>query len=245
MGKKRFHDTTPGTSLGLWEDPDLQPTKKYSGSGFRSCYETHPAVPLLKGMFYGGSCSTPMIENADVYIGFDWGMRPRQSLPWQEKRPTEVYYPVADRHAPDNPKTFIKLIDWAAEQLEQGRVVHAGCIGGHGRTGAFLAALWKVTKNHEDAITAIRKAYCHKAVESSAQVAFLTKHFGITSVDGTDSAKYKGSSGSKSSSWTAVSKSWGSELKTQPKTPPTLAFSNATTVYTPVKSLACIWGAVI
>lgn len=201
-------------------------------------------MPLLNGKFYGGSCSTPVVKNADVYIGFDYSMKPRSGFPWEEDRPVDVYFPVVDRGVVDNPKDFIALVDWTVKQLDAGKTVHAGCIGGHGRTGTFLAALWKTATGYEDAITAVRTAYCHKAVESEKQVVFLSKYFGIKKVSGTDA--HKSSSYSTGKTWTAApapKKSWGSELQAPPSK--TVAFADAKQVHTPVKSLACIWGTAI
>ena len=64
---------------------------------------------------------------------------------------------------------------WPAVQgvgnmIAEGRVVEIGCIGAHGRTGTFVCLLmvafgWPA----QEAIDAIRKHYCSKAVETKAQ----------------------------------------------------------------------------
>ena len=94
-------------------------------------------------------------------------------------------------NVPDDPAEFKKMVTWTLQQLDEGKKVHCGCIGGHGRTGTFLAALC-AEAGEKDAITYVRKNYCKKAVESTKQAEFLTKHFGVTEVEGyKDTASYK------------------------------------------------------
>ena len=149
-------------------------------STYTKCYETHPALEIGGGTLIGGSCLSPVTLNADVYIGFDYGMKPIKTKPWLgEKAPIHVHYEVTDMHAPKDAKDYIELVKWTIAQLEAGKIVHAGCIGGHGRTGMFFAAIYKTVTGEEDAITKVRELYCEKAVESKAQVNFLHEHFGI------------------------------------------------------------------
>ena len=75
------------------------------------------------------------------------------------------------------------MVKWLAKQVEAGKKVHVGCIGGHGRTGLVLAALARVMIDEKDAIAYVRKNYCHKVVETTAQVNFLAKHWGIAKAD--------------------------------------------------------------
>ena len=157
--------------------PKLYDFSKTSG---KNCYDTHP--PLAIGdtglVVYGGSCSHPVVKDADVYIGFDWSMTfTDRHYPWTPGH--EILYKISDMRAPEEAKHFTKLVSWTAEQLHAGGKVHCGCIGGHGRTGLFLSALVKHMTGIEDAIGYVRKGYCSKAVESSEQIAFLGKHFGI------------------------------------------------------------------
>jgi hypothetical protein len=115
--------------------------------------------------------------------------------PW--KKGDEVYFRIQDMGVPQKPDEFKKLVKWTREQLEAGRKVHCGCIGGHGRTGTFLAALVS-DFGVEDAVTYVRENYCQKAVESKSQMDFLQEHFGIKKVEGSKSSKsyssHKGSS---------------------------------------------------
>jgi hypothetical protein len=141
---------------------------------------------------YGGSCLSPAVFDADVYIGFDHGMKlTAASWPWHaDKGPVEVYFPVTDMHAPMDAVEFRNLVEWTAAQIKAGKKVHAGCIGGHGRTGTFFAALVAFMTGETDAITYVRKHYCQKAVESESQIKFLEKHYGVKPVAGSKSRTY-------------------------------------------------------
>lgn len=147
------------------------------------CYTTHKPLVLGGGTVYGGSCIHPVIPDADVYIGLDTGMTVLRYLPW-EKVIQQVLYPVTDMAAPSDPAGFKKLVEFVCNQLRDGKTVHLGCIGGHGRTGTLLSAVHKVVTGEADSISMVRKVYCKKAVESMVQVSFLHKHFGIDKVDG-------------------------------------------------------------
>src|SRR5260370_28453547 len=105
------------------------------------CYESHPIfmIPCAEGEMvgiYGGSCISPVIKGADVYVGFDSSMTYGRAMPWDGG--VEILYKIQDRGVPKDIVLFKKLVAWVAEQLLGGKTVHAGCIGGHGRTGLFL-----------------------------------------------------------------------------------------------------------
>ena len=54
------------------------------------------------------------------------------------------------------------------------------CIGGHGRTGTFFAALVAhMMPEVKDPIAYVRENYCNEAVETEEQIAFLIEHFGV------------------------------------------------------------------
>jgi hypothetical protein len=149
-----------------------------------SCHESHPPMKLPGDDFvvYGGSCLHPKVKDADVYIGFDAGMRrTERQYPWVKD--DEVKFEIADMSTPKDAAAFGRLVDWTAEQIRAGRKVHCGCIGGHGRTGMFLAAL--VAKfGEKDAIAYVRENYCQKAVESGSQIKFLVERFKVFSAKG-------------------------------------------------------------
>lgn len=150
----------------------------------KKCYESHPPLKVGEYTIYGGSCSSPAVKDANIYIGFDYSMSfSTGHWPWA-KQTEEVYYHITDMQPPSDAKSFKQMIAWAAEQLKAGKKVHVGCIGGHGRTGTFLAALVTHMTGELDSITYVRKHYCQKAVETQGQIDFLHKHFGITKVQG-------------------------------------------------------------
>jgi hypothetical protein len=219
----------------LWDDLGMSGTgsrykgghsSSYSGysSGYKRCYESHPPLPLpgTELVVYGGSCSNPVVTDADVYIGFDSSMaRTQRSWPW--KKGMEFLFKITDMQAPDNAEEFKKLIAWSKKQIDEGKKLHAGCIGGHGRTGTFLAALVS-EYGEKDAISYVREHYCQKAVESSVQVDFLKKHFGIIPAKGAKS--YGTSKTNKKTALSVVSE------KPDPKTK----------VYSPIAGMGSIWG---
>ncbi len=154
-----------------------------AGGGYHKCYEDHPEVKFPhegSGVLVGGSCTYPTVEDADVYIGFSSsGMwQTSRAYPWTTGN--EFLFEITDGQAPVDAAAFSDLVDWTIRELLDGRKVHAGCIGGHGRTGMFIVAVVsRMVPEIEDAIAYVRESYCAKAVESVEQVMFLVKNFGV------------------------------------------------------------------
>lgn len=147
----------------------------------RPCWP-HPLLEIKPGMppVAGSASYSPVVDDYDVYIGFDAMELTKRHLPWMPG--VEIKYPIQDMSVPKDLKTYRELVDWTLEQLEGGARVHAGCIGGHGRTGMFFAALVAVATGRKNAITYVREHYCKKACETSAQIDFLVKHYGVDPV---------------------------------------------------------------
>jgi len=167
-----------GAPKSAYKDPDT--AFGMTGTGYRRCYQDHSPMPLPGSdkVVYGGSCSSPVVDDADIHVGLDGSMkRTSRRFPWEPG--DEVYYPITDMEPPKDPPAFRKMIEWLKEQIDAGRKVHVGCIGGHGRTGTVFAALVSLY-GEADAIAYVRKHYCVKAVESQRQVAFLGSYFGVT-----------------------------------------------------------------
>lgn len=188
----------------LFSDPDLDPdfdmdsystlaqdagdkVKSTRGQSFKKrsarCLDTHPELKIGGGIFYGGSCGHPTVHDADIYIGFQSGMaHSNRRFPWHPGH--EIDFRVTDYHAPDKKDegAYVKLVDWTVAQLATGARVHAGCIGGHGRTGMFLAAVL-ARLGVSNPIAHARSHYCDRAVESVEQVNFLVRVFGCEKVD--------------------------------------------------------------
>ena len=155
----------------------------------RLCWP-HPLLEIKPGMppVAGGGCSTPAVDDYDIYIGFDRMTLTTRHLPWTPG--VEIEYFIPDMTVPKDVATYRKLIDWTLEQMEGGARVHAGCIGGHGRTGMFFVALVAVATGRKDAIAYVREHYCKKACETSTQIDFLVKHFGVDSVKASKNAEF-------------------------------------------------------
>jgi hypothetical protein len=258
MMTKKFNDDLGGA----WESYGKS-SKSSSGSVkiASRCYESHPALKLVKDgkdyFIYGGSCSYPVVKDADVYIALD-GYSPsaHSEFPWNPKPEHEalhVHFPITDMHVPSDTPEAMKMVTWICNQLQLGQKVHLGCIGGHGRTGTILAAVVAEFMGEKDAITYVRKNYCPKAVESTEQIKWLGKHYGIKSVAGSkahlspslgtwDSVggmkNGKGSPAvSKPGKWTAG----GSVVDLNSYSQRSLNFSNASKTISPVKSKRCLW----
>lgn len=185
------------------------------------CAHTHPPLPLGDGLkIYGGACSDPIVPNMDVSVGLDRGFYPqgigRNMAPWDGK--IETLFEIPDMGVPSSIEKFRKLIDFLEESVRAGKVVHVGCIGGHGRTGMVFAALVKqMLPDEEDSIGYVRANYCTKAVESAQQVDWLHKHFDIKKVKGAkEGQSYQSSYGGKYS--TTGYTTYGAPKKADPGT---------------------------
>ena len=140
------------------------------------CYHGHQPLLIAGYKVYGGSCSSPSVTDADIYVGLDYSFKViDKAYPWEEGH--SFQYLINDMQAPKDAVSFIKLIEWLVAEIRLGKKVHIGCIGGHGRTGTVLAALVAIMENRTDAISYVRKHYCTKAVESEKQIEFLMKYF--------------------------------------------------------------------
>ena len=188
-------------------------------------------MPGTDLVIYGGSCSDPAVKDADGLhrpLRHDEADQPGLAVDRGRRR---SYFPVTDMRAPSNPKDFRKLVEWAKEQLEAGRKVHVGCIGGHGRTGTFLAALVSLF-GEKDAIAYVRKNYCERAVESTEQVTFLKQHFGVTPAAGAKSNAYS----KPKSDWAPSSKATSTH-RVESRDPNRWLGRS-----TPISNGSCIWG---
>lgn len=66
---------------------------------------------------------------------------------------------------------LMPVLKWAADNLAtEGVNIEIGCMGGHGRTGTFVASLLAYMGMRPDkAIKRVRTAYCESAIETPAQ----------------------------------------------------------------------------
>lgn len=204
---------------------------KFTGT---SCYYSHPALDLGDGLvIYGGNCGKPVVTDADVYLGFDHSGPDNRPYPWgaSDGGPIRIRYHISDGAAPNDPESFKAMVAWVADRLRAGDKVHVGCIGGHGRTGLFLAALVNHMMGDKDAAQYVRDHYCERAIESAAQVKFLTKHYGVKRV-APRSISYGGALTAKQralSAWDDVATYTG-------------GLDRGVTTGSPIRTQACIWG---
>lgn len=226
--ESHFNEAEPvKKAAGAYDFEDWRKGAKHSSGGgshhsHESCHVSHRPMrlPGTEFVIHGGSCINPKVTDADVYIGFDSGMKLTKNVfPWNGG--TDVFFRINDMAAPSDAGEFRKLVEWTMGQLKHGKKVHAGCIGGHGRTGTFFAALVSMY-GEPDAVGYVRTNYCHKAVESSAQVAFLQKHYKVKDASGAKESKHSGGNAKSG----AVTVSDGSAIKV-----------------TPIMGNGCIWDA--
>ncbi len=193
----------------LWKNTPKKKKKSKSTDYSVSCWSKHPVYKIGKWEIVGGSC-TSSYPDVDVFIALDSsGRKGKRSYPWNDG--VDIYFKIADMGVPEDLGEFKKLLSYTATAMKKGKSVFVGCIGGHGRTGLFLAALTQVMIGDKDSITTVRENYCVKAVESTKQINWLHKHFGIK--------KVKESKPSLSSVWGSSKKSSSNFLSDSPGLP--------------------------
>lgn len=133
---------------------------------------------------FGGSCHHPTIDDADVYVSLDVAQPVYYwEQPWSEKENKQhVRFPIEDMFIPEDSHDFKSCITYLQSCLKQGKKMHVGCIGGHGRTGMVLSALVQASMadklidkkgNKMSAIDYVRDNYAREAVETVPQMLFL------------------------------------------------------------------------
>lgn len=190
-----FNDIPPFDKISLEEDmSSLNDFSNFDWKNYMSKSEEKPPLNFeLEGKsvtVYGGSCHHPVIEDADLYVSLDveqpvyyW------EQPWYEDEGKKhIRFPIEDMFIPDDSEDFRCCIEHIQYALSQGKKVHVGCIGGHGRTGMVLSALVQESMgeklfdeqgNRVSAIDYVRENYAKKAVETVPQILFLHYNFGI------------------------------------------------------------------
>jgi len=163
-----------------------QKKKAKSKKEYVPCHVSHKPLVIKMGgkeyQIHGGSCLKPVVKT-DVIVGLDSGFSPAErAYPWYDT--VAFKFPITDMSVPSNVSEFKKLLQFLKDSLVGGKSVFVGCIGGHGRTGLVFSALVTYMTGEKDSITYTRDNYCEKAVESSKQVSWLTKHFGVVKVAG-------------------------------------------------------------
>lgn len=168
-----------------WDDSPSSYGKSKAKSSYRRCHEDHKELEIGGGILLGASCNSPR-SGYDIYVGFDWGMHlPAPPSPWnpgdegEDPHAIHAKFQITDGSVPSDTDEAKRMVTWLVGQLAEGRRIHIGCIGGHGRTGMIMAAIVKEALGEKDAIAWVRKHHCKKAVETQTQVDWLQKHYGI------------------------------------------------------------------
>lgn len=105
------------------------------------------------------------VRPPDLGLYLDDRWRP----PWPHRR---LDWP--DFGVPDDPSAVANALGSLLASARAGQLVELGCLGGHGRTGTALAGLAILTGLPADqAVGWVRSAYCHQAVETPEQEAFV------------------------------------------------------------------------
>jgi hypothetical protein len=160
-------------------------TKDMVSFDYKSC-DTHNELSLFNGILTGGRDKKQQ-NNADLLVLLDgidnycyYGDildNTGKLKPKEEQR--KIFFPVKDMGIPADDKNFKTVIDLIKKYLDDGKRVHIQCIGGHGRTGMFIACLvGKYIDNIDKPIEWTRENYCTKAVESLIQIEYVEKFTG-------------------------------------------------------------------
>lgn len=144
------------------------------------CYEGHQPFYITDTLYVtGGSCLTPP-EDAEVVVGLDHSFRPEQLSESMGIDPENfISYIIPDFYAPTDVYSFSQMIDAVIAHIESGKRVHIGCLGGHGRTGMVMSAIYTRMTGDRDGINYVRSHYCPYAVETQEQIDFLVNNFSI------------------------------------------------------------------
>ena len=120
------------------------------------------------------------VPDLGVYLYSGWlrdelSTTPGLEVPWGYKES----WPMAhlewmDYNVPDPKEWGLSAAKWVIEQIESGKRVETGCMGGHGRTGTFLACILAVQGiKPGEAIKRVRETYCKEAIENSKQADYV------------------------------------------------------------------------
>jgi len=172
-----------------------------TGTDAVPCYKTHKVIPVEGGgKLIGGRCGNPTVNDADAYISFDSLTHPvfPESFPWNQGGDSFLF-PIPNGSVPSDVDEFHSMVEWTCQQLTQGKTIHCGCIGGHGRTGVFIAAVVATLESdfgfepqgltysdagdgfvYPDITKWVRENYCERAVETQVQVDWLLEHYSVT-----------------------------------------------------------------
>ena len=123
------------------------------------------------------------LPTVGVYLDTGWmsgRVATNSDIPVDLTQPTSIYVGWPDFGILEL-DLLVEAVKWVVPYLyDSSNIVEIACIGGHGRTGTYLAAVmihegWAV----KDAIEYIRGGYCGKAIETRDQEDMLTQYFNL------------------------------------------------------------------
>jgi hypothetical protein len=121
-------------------------------------------------MFFTSEWEEHWRAPAEVFAGSDGRTMPDLPSEPKDELPPMVSLKWWDYSAPE--ETVVKYAELAARLAAEGKVIQFGCIGGHGRTGTFLALILLklgVVNDGDEAIKFVHQNYCEEAIESKSQ----------------------------------------------------------------------------
>ena len=165
-----------------WQHPQNPKTKARYVAPVRSCAHNRTPFSFNEHTIYlsGSSDRQTPVQGPDptvaIYLDVTWlrgKVLSNGGMKKPEGEPHIIYLNWPD-YGVVEVQRLMCIARWALEQLEAGHTLEVGCVGGHGRTGTFVAGMMVVTGFHpDDAIKEVRTNYCPNAVESKPQEKLL------------------------------------------------------------------------
>ncbi len=175
-----------------WSGDKSKGTGKWSSAWVAKpkCKHDRDLIELLDGLSIYASAWRDVKyvtdERVDIgiycYSGWQNGwaaVSPGLQVPWAEPRQTQgVYIDWPDYSIPNDDGELVEVVKWVLEELRNGTTFEAACLGGHGRTGTFIACLLVAQGiSPGEAIEYVREKHCKEAIESSKQVDYVAKFY--------------------------------------------------------------------
>ena len=170
------------TAAGL-NDNGFKQTKFRPCSHWRDPFELDNGLYVYaSGKLSKGKVDEAPVPTAGVYLDQSW-MANFGTLWTTSAMPSHIQDKMADILAirwPD--RGVIPVWDlsvgvvWALERVRNGDIVEVACLGSHGRTGTFLAALLVyLGRSADEAIKQVKGDHCSRAIETKGQENLIVK----------------------------------------------------------------------
>lgn len=136
----------------------------------------HRPVPISNGLVYGGKGHDFKDIAIDIIldkVSLSDDIEIIDSFGEIVDKPRKILLPITDGEIPkQNPSIILSVVNSCLRVLRDRRNIKIDCIGGHGRTGLFMALLAHKA-GIENPIFWIRTVYCEKAIETIAQERYI------------------------------------------------------------------------